>query len=153
MAGASANGPQAAAGERKNRRPAAVERAEEARGASCWRWPSPGTSFCWMNGRRIRIRISAASFTSPAAADAGRWAKPCSPSAMTITTSSTPIVCWRCALASSPELTGEERNRLPAMRWPVRPDSQRAPGKARAPLKFSASTSLTVIISPPSRYA
>lgn len=51
------------------------------------------------------------------------------------------------------ELTGEERNRLPAMRWPVRPDSQRAPGKARAPLKFSASTSLTVIISPSSRYA
>ncbi len=33
MAGASANGSQAAAGERKNRRPAAVERAEEARGA------------------------------------------------------------------------------------------------------------------------
>ncbi len=30
---------------------------------SCWRWPSPGTSFCWMNGRRIRIRISAASST------------------------------------------------------------------------------------------
>ncbi|PIN63678.1 hypothetical protein CKQ90_33425, partial [Klebsiella pneumoniae] len=26
-------------------------------------WPSPGTSFCWMNGRRIRIRISAASST------------------------------------------------------------------------------------------
>lgn len=21
---------------------------------SRWRWPSPGTSFCWMNGRRIR---------------------------------------------------------------------------------------------------
>ncbi len=36
------------------------------------------------------------------------------------------------------ELTGEERNRLPAMRWPVRPDSQRA-RKSPGPLKFSAS--------------
>ncbi len=63
MAGASANGPQAAAGERKDRRPAAVERAEEARGAPAGAGRDPGTSFCWMNGRRIRIRISAASST------------------------------------------------------------------------------------------
>lgn len=40
-----------------------LSKGQKKRVALCWRWPSPGTSFCWMNGRRIRIRISAASST------------------------------------------------------------------------------------------